>query len=77
MRLRFKEQGPKLFVTDSLRALGFNPSSEHYLGFEIKSLKPIEIDELDIAALNFYGKGDDSYRPYFTTIKELFGYLLF
>ncbi len=71
MILRLKEQGPKLFVSDSLRALGFNPSSEHYLGFEIKSLKPIEIDGLDIAALNLYGKGDESYRPYFTTLKEL------
>ena len=71
MILRLKEHGPKLFVADSLRALGFNPSSEHYLGFEIKSLKPIEIDGLDIAALNLYGKGDESYRPYFTTLKEL------
>ena len=71
MVFRLKEQGPKLFVADSLRALGFNPSSEHYLGFEIKSLKPIEIDGLDIAALNLYGKGDESYRPYFTTLKDL------
>ena len=61
MVLRIKEQDPKLFVADSLRALGFNPSSEHYLGFEIKSLKPIEIDGLDIATLNLYGKGDESY----------------
>lgn len=69
---RLKEQGPKLFVADSLRTLGFNPSSEHYLGFEIKSATPIEIDGLDIAALNLYGKGKQSTRPYFTTLKELF-----
>ncbi len=71
MVLRLKEQGPKLFVADSLRALGFNPSSEHYLGFEIKSVKPIEIEGLDISSINLYGKGDESYRPYFTTLKEL------
>ena len=69
--LRLKEQGPKLFVADSLRELGFNPSSEHYLGFEIRSLKPIEIEGLDIHSLNLYSKGDDSFRPYFTTLKEL------
>ena len=68
--LRLKEQGPKLFVADSLRELGFNPSSEHYLGFEIRSLKPIEIEGLDIHSLNLYSKGDDSFRPYFTTLKE-------
>lgn len=65
------KKGSQLFVADSLRTLGFNPSGEYYLGFEIKSLKPIEIDGLDIAALNLYGKGDESYRPYFTTLKEL------
>ena len=69
--LRLKEQGPKLFVADSLRALGFNPSNEHYLGFEIQSLKPIEIDGLNLADLKLYGKGDKSYRPYFSTLKNL------
>ena len=69
--LRLKEQGPKLFVADSLRELGFEPSGEYYLGFEIQSLKPVEIDGLDLAALNLYGKGKQSTRPYFTTLKEL------
>lgn len=67
------KKGPKLFVADSLRTLGFEPSSEHYLGFEIKSATPIEIDGLEIAALNLYGKGKQSTRPYFATLKELFG----
>ena len=71
MVLRLKEQGPKLFVADTLRTLGFDPSSEHYLGFEIQSRKPIEIEDLDIASLNLYDKGNESYRPYFTTLKEL------
>jgi hypothetical protein len=71
MVLRLKGQGPKLFVADSLRNLGFSPSNEHYLGFEIKSAKPIDIEGLDIHALNLRPRGDDSYRPYFTTIKEL------
>ena len=72
MVLELSGNGPKFFTATTLKEMGFEPSGEYYLGFEIKSATPIEIDGLDIAALNLYGKGKQSTRPYFTTLKELF-----
>lgn len=51
--------------------MGFEPSGEYYLGFEIKSETPIEIDGLDLATLDLYSKGKQNARLYFTILKEL------
>ena len=71
MVLELTGNGPKFYTANTLQEMGFDPSGEYYLGFEIKSVNPIEIEGLDIAALNLYGKGKQSTRPYFTTLKEL------
>ena len=65
--------GPKFFTATTLKDMGFDPSGEYYLGFELKSPKPITIDDCDLSALNLRTKGNQSYRPYFITVKELFG----
>lgn len=72
MLLELSDAGPKFFTAKTLQEMGFDPSGEYYLGFEIKSLNPVTIDGLDIDALNLRRQGNYSYRPYFTTFKELF-----
>ena len=62
---------PKFYTANTLSEMGFQPSGEYYLGFEIKSTSPIEIEGLDIHKLNLLGKSKQSFRPYFTTIKKL------
>lgn len=71
MFLELSDAGPKFFTAKNLQDMGFDPSGEYYLGFEIKSLNPVTIDGLDIDALNLRRQGNYSYRPYFTTFKEL------
>ena len=69
--LKLSDAGPKFFTAKTLQDMGFDPSGEYYLGFEIKSLNPVTIDGLDIATLNLRREGKYSFRPYFTTFKEL------
>lgn len=69
--LELSDTGPKFFTAKNLQDMGFDPSGEYYLGFEIKSRNPVTIDGLDIDALNLRRQGNYSYRPYFTTFKEL------
>ena len=69
--LELSDTGPKFFTAKTLQEMGFDPSGEYYLGFEIKSRNPVTIDGLDINALNLRRQGNYSYRPYFTTFKEL------
>ena len=71
MFLELSDAGPKFFTAKTLQEMGFDPSGEYYLGFEIKSRNPVTIDGLDINALNLRRQGNYSYRPYFTTFKEL------
>ena len=70
MLLELKGNGPKFFTANTLADMGFEPSGDYYLGFEIKSLKPLEIDGFDINAINLHKAGKQSYKPYFTTFKE-------
>ena len=70
--LELKGNGPKFFTANTLTGMGFEPSGDYYLGFEIKSLKPIEIDGFDIKLINLHKSGKQSYKPYFTTFKKLF-----
>ena len=69
--LELSGDGPKFYTANTLSEMGFQPSGEYYLGFEIKSTSPIEIEGLDIHKLNLLGKGRKSFSPYFTTIKNL------
>ena len=69
--LKLSEAGPKFFTAKTLQDMGFDPSGEYYLGFEIKSLNPVTVDGLDIDTLNLRREGKYSFRPYFTTFKEL------
>lgn len=69
--LKLSEAGPKFFTAKTLKDMGFDPSGEYYLGFEIKSLNPVSIEGFDIASLNLRSQGSYSFRPYFTTFKEL------
>ena len=71
MLLELLGNGPKFFTANTLQEMGFEPSGDYYLGFEIKSEKSIVIEGIDLAALNLREKGKQSFRPYFTTIKEL------
>lgn len=65
--------GPKFFTATTLKDMGFDPSGEYYLGFELKSTHPITLESCDLGALNLRPKGNQSYRPYFLTLKDLFG----
>ena len=51
MLLELVGNGPKFFTKDALVEKGFSPSQDYYLGFDIKSIKPIVIEGLDIASL--------------------------
>mgnify|MGYP002521352337 CR=1 FL=1 len=68
--LELKGNGPKFFTANTLADMGFEPSGDYYLGFEIKSLKSVEIDGFDINAINLHKAGKQSYKPYFITFKE-------
>lgn len=71
MLLELSDAGPKFFTAKTLQEMGFEPTGEYYLGFEIKSLNPVTIDGLDIDALDLRREGKYSFRPYFTTFKDL------
>lgn len=71
MLLELVGNGPKFFTKDALVEKGFTPSGDYYLGFEIKSTKPIEIEGFDIEALNLRTKGKQSFVPYFVPLKDL------
>lgn len=67
--LHLKGDGPKFFPKTALEALGFTPSGDFYLGFEIASLKPVQ--GIDISGYEIEHNGRRSSVPYFTTIDKL------
>lgn len=69
--LKLSDAGPKFFTAQTLQEMGFEPSGEYYLGFEFKSLNPVTVDGLDIDTLDLRREGKYSFRPYFTTFKQL------
>lgn len=69
MLLRLKGEGPKFFPKTALEAMGFTPSGDFYLTFEIESLKPVS--EIDPYAYVLERKGQQSYTPYFTSIEKI------
>ncbi|MBO5054583.1 MAG: hypothetical protein J6C44_10200 [Muribaculaceae bacterium] len=50
-----------------LEAMGFSPSGDFYLGFEIANFSPV----MDASAIDPTGKGKYRYQPYFTTLQKL------
>lgn len=66
--VRLTGEGPKFFPKTALEALGFTPSGDYYLAFEIKSLTPVP--DIDPYAYELERKGNQQYSPYFTTIEE-------
>lgn len=67
--LRLKGDGPKFFPKPALEALGFSPSGDFYLGFEIKRLEPVK--DVDPNAYELERSGQQKYAPYFTTFDKL------
>ena len=66
--VRLRGDGPKFYPKPALEALGFAPSGDYYLGFEIIDFTPVP----DINPNNYKleRKGKHSYVPYFTTIDK-------
>lgn len=68
MLVRLKGDGPKFYPKSALEALGFSPSDDFYLGFEIKNFVPVP--DIDPYAYEFERRGKYRYTPYFTTINK-------
>lgn len=66
--VRLKDDGPKFFTKTALEELGFTPSGDYYLVFEIKSFDPVE--DIDPSKYDFERKGKNVYVPYFTTVDK-------
>lgn len=66
--VHLKGDGPKFYPKTALEALGFSPSDEYYLGFEIINFEPVP--NIDPKAYEFERKGQYRYTPYFTTIDK-------
>lgn len=66
--VRLKGDGPKFYPKPALEALGFTPSGDFYLGFEIKDFKPVP--DIDPNTYELERKGKYSTTPYFTTIDK-------
>lgn len=70
MLVRLKGDGPKFYPKPALEALGFSPSGDFYLGFEIKDFTPVA--NIDPNAYELERKGKFSSTPYFTTIGKFY-----
>ena len=64
--VRLKGDGPRFYPKTLLQSMGFDPSGDYYLGFEIADFTPVPgINPNDY---EFERKGKYSFTPYFTTI---------
>ena len=68
--VRLRGDGPKFYPKPALEALGFSPSGDYYLGFEIIDFTPVP--DIDPNAYELERKGKYAYVPYFTTIDKFF-----
>lgn len=66
--VRLKGDGPKFYPKPALEALGFSPSGDFYLGFEIVNFEPVP--DIDPNSYELERKGQLRYTPYFTTIDK-------
>lgn len=69
--VRLKGDGPKFYPKKALEELGFSPTGEFYLGFDIKDLSPL--DGIDPYAYKLERKGEHRFTPYFTTFDKFSG----
>ncbi len=67
--VRLKGDGPKFYPKTALEALGFSPSGDFYLGFEIIDFSPVP--GIDPNAYELEQKGTQQFSPYFTNIKRI------
>lgn len=67
--VRLKGDGPKFFPKPALEAMGFSPSGDCYLGFEIRDFTPVH--GVDPYAYELERKGKQSTTPYFTTLDKI------
>lgn len=67
--LRLKGEGPKFFPKTALEAMGFSPTGDYYLGFEIASIDPVKA--IDPNVYEIERKGQQGSVPYFTTIEKI------
>lgn len=67
--VRLKGDGPKFYPKTALESMGFAPSGDYYLGFEIKDFTPVP--GINPNAYELERKGQQRYTPYFTTIDKL------
>lgn len=66
--LELNGKGPRFFTAEILRGMGFTPSREFYLGFDIKSINPIK----DVDIMHFdLPHGKYGSIPYFTRFKDI------
>ena len=68
MLVRLKGDGPKFYPKTALENMGFAPSGDYYLGFEIKDFTPVP--GIDPNAYELERKGKYAASPYFTTIDK-------
>lgn len=69
MLLRLKGDGPKFYPRKALEEMGFAPTGDYFLGFEIKSLN--HMTEIDISSYTLERKGLQQFTPYFTTFEKI------
>lgn len=66
--VRLKGEGPKFFPSSALEAMGFRPSGDFYLAFEIIDFDPVPGIDPHVYELERRGKAASA--PYFTTIEK-------
>lgn len=67
--VRLRGDEPKFYHKTALESMGFAPSCDFNLGFEIKDFTPVP--GIDPNAYELERKGQQRYTPYFTTIDKL------
>ncbi len=67
--VRLKGDGPKFLPKPALESMGFSPSGDYHLAFEIANFKPVH--GIDPNAYELERKGKYATTPYFTTLKKL------
>lgn len=70
--VRLKGDGPKFYPKTALEALGFAPSGDFYLGFEIKDFTPVP--DIDPNKYELERKGQLRFTPYFTKLHNFLTY---
>lgn len=66
--VRLRADGPEFYPKTALENMGFAPSGDYYLGFEIKDFTPVP--GIDPNAFELERKGQQRYTPYFTSIDK-------